>query len=112
MGKAYMFKGNLDRALIEINKNPENRFKAVALPIIYHSLGRQTDSNAALEALFLAFQWLERAFNERDIGIAYILGEPLFYPLLQDTRWAGFLKKVKLYEYWQDMPAEYGGPQS
>jgi TolB-like protein/tetratricopeptide (TPR) repeat protein len=135
MGKAYMFKGNLDRALIEINKNPENRFKAVALPIIYHSLGRQADSNAALEALLidyeeqisayfvatvhswrgeydLAFQWLERAFNERDIGIAYILGEPLFYPLLQDPRWAEFLKKVKLYEYWQDMPAEYGGPQS
>jgi len=132
-GKAYLFKGDAERALIEIKKNPDNIFKASSLPIVYHSLGRTAESDAALQTLLSeyakegnsyfiatafswrgendkAFEWLEKAFQAHDTGIAYMLSENLFSPLLEDPRWPAFLEKVGLLEYWQAMPAEYGGP--
>ena len=134
-GKAYLFKGDAERALIEIKKNPENIFKASSLPVVYHSLGRKAESDAALQTLLSeygeegssyfiatvyswrgekdkAFEWLEKAFQAHGIGIAYMLGENLLEPLLEDPRWPVFLEKVGLLEYWQAMPAEYGGPPS
>ena len=135
MAKAYMFKGDKERALLEINKNAENVFKAAALPVVYHSLGRKAESDAALQAFLSeygagghfffiacvyswrgekdqAFEWLEKAYQAHDTGIAYMLGENLLDPLLDDPRWAAFLEKVNLLEHWKAMPAEYGGPQN
>jgi TolB-like protein/Tfp pilus assembly protein PilF len=132
-GKAYLFQGDAERALIEIQKNPENIFKASSLPVVYHSLGRAAESDAALQSLISeyslegssyfvatvyswrgendkAFEWLEKAYQANDTGIAYMLSENLFVPLLDDPRWPEFLEKVGLLEYWLAMPAEYGGP--
>ena len=133
-GKAYLFKGDPERALIEMEKNPDNVFKAIGLPIVYHSLGRKAESDAALQTLISeyaaegnsyfiatvfswrgekdeAFEWLEKAFQAHDSGIAYMLGNNLLVPLIDDPRWPPFLAKVGLLEYWQAMPAEYGGPR-
>jgi adenylate cyclase len=133
IGKAYLFKGNPERALLEMEKNPDNFYKAAGLATIYSTLGRESEAQAALNnqisqygpggAMMIAgiyawrgekdeaFDWLQKAYEERSSGFAYILGDNRLYPLLKDPRWAEFLKKVKLYEYWQNMPAEYGGPQ-
>jgi len=132
MGKAWLFKGDATRALEEINRNPDNIFKAASLPVVYYSLGRHAESDAAMQALIAehgdaggaffiatafswrgdkdeAFEWLEKAYRERSGSIAYMLGENLLYPLLDDPRWPAFLEKVGLLEYWQAMPEEYGG---
>ena len=121
--------------MIEIRRNPENQFKDVALAMAYSSLGQEAEAKSKLDKLvsehgsgsfstFIAsvyswrgendeaFRWLEMAYRNRASGIAYMLGERAFYPLLDDPRWVELLKKVELYEYWLDMPPEYGGPQS
>jgi hypothetical protein len=71
--------------------------------LTYHALGREQDSNAALAALIAkyhtvaanqiaqvyayrgesdkAFEWLERAYKQRDPGLPEIKGNPLFKKL-------------------------------
>jgi len=38
-----------------------------------------------------ACDWLDRAYAQRDIGLAELKGEPLFRNLHGDPRWAAFL---------------------
>ncbi|MFT5139945.1 MAG: adenylate cyclase [Rhodothermales bacterium] len=134
LAKSLLYKGEADQALLEIQKNADNFYKYAGLAMVYTSLGRESDAQAALERLVTmagpkdkvfiahvyawrdqkdeAFEWLEEAISERYTGIAYMLGDNMFYSLLDDPRWAELLKKVKLYDYWLAMPAKYGGPQS
>jgi hypothetical protein len=46
----------------------------------------------------LAMQWLERAYQQKDIFIYVIVGEPLFKNLADDPRYKAFLRKMKLPE--------------
>jgi TolB-like protein/Tfp pilus assembly protein PilF len=46
----------------------------------------------------LAFEWLERAYVQRDGGLPEILNDPFLMKLTDDPRWPGILKKVGLYE--------------
>ena len=85
----------------------------------YHSAGRRAESDKHLQALVRdhrddaareiaqvyawrdekdkAFEWLDRAYAQRDIGLAELKGEPLFRNLFRDSRWAAFLdNKLKL----------------
>jgi tetratricopeptide (TPR) repeat protein len=43
-----------------------------------------------------AFEWLERAFKQRDGGLAQMKGDPLLRSLERDPRYTEFLKKMKL----------------
>ena len=43
-----------------------------------------------------AFQWLERAYIQRDSGLTWLKGDPLLKSLKRDPRWAAFLKKMRL----------------
>ncbi len=46
-----------------------------------------------------AFEWLERAYKQRDGGLAQQMkGDPLLRSLHSDPRWSAFLKKMKLPE--------------
>jgi len=88
------------------------------LAMAYHLLGRQTDSDAALEAAVnetghefsfdvalalatrgereRAFEWLERAYAQKDAELYIVKGEPLLQPIASDPRYATFLRKMKL----------------
>jgi hypothetical protein len=90
------------------------------LPLAYHALGRRSESDAALadfkskyggEMAYqiaevhafraeadLAFKWLERAYDQRDGGVADIKGDRLMRALADDPRYKAFLKKMKLPE--------------
>ena len=57
-----------------------------------------------------AFEALQDAVQHRYRVLAYILGEPLLYPLHDDPRWRAILDGIGLLEYWEQVPAEYGGP--
>jgi hypothetical protein len=84
-----------------------------------YALGRKQESDAALAQLIArfgvegayqiaevyafrgesdrAFEWLERAYTQRDTGLAYYLnGDPLLKKLERDPRYAAFLKKMRL----------------
>jgi serine/threonine protein kinase len=43
-----------------------------------------------------AFEWLERAYKQRDGGLSQMKGDPLLRSLHSDPRWHAFLKKMKL----------------
>jgi hypothetical protein len=85
---------------------------------VYHALGREKESDAALAELVSkyhaegafqiaevyafrgesdkAFEWLERAYAQRDSGLAELKGDPLVKSLEHDPRYAAFLNKMRL----------------
>ena len=46
----------------------------------------------------LAFEWLERAYDQRDGGVSEIKGSRLMRRLVGDPRYKAFLRKLKLPE--------------
>ena len=86
--------------------------------MVYHVLERHEESRALLEGLierhgkagafqiaeacaFLddrdrAFEWLDRAFEQRDPGLVTIQGRPLLRNLERDPRWRSLLEKLRL----------------
>jgi TolB-like protein len=56
-----------------------------------------------------AFEWLEKGFVQKDVGLAYLLGNTVFESLWDDPRWVVLLQKLNLLEHWQAMLPEYGG---
>ncbi len=86
--------------------------------MVYHTLDREQDSNAALAGLIAkngtdaayqiaqvyafraesdkSFEWLERAYKQRDGGLSGIKTDPLFKNLRHDPRYTELLKKMRL----------------
>ena len=82
----------------------------------YHALGRKADSDKALNALIAkyekdaayniayvyafrgesnkAFEWLNKAIEYDDTGLAGIVSENLFENIHSDPRWLPFLRKI------------------
>ena len=56
-----------------------------------------------------AFQWLETSHEQRDGGMTYILGDPFFTVLHDDSRWEPLLLKVGLLDAWKDLKAREHG---
>lgn len=105
-------------ALEEIEKEHDGMWRAASLPLIYHALGRNEESDAALETLIrvqdavaafqiaevhafrgnidAAFEWLERAYEQRDGGLTELIGDPLLDNIRDDPRYPAFLDKMKL----------------
>jgi len=93
-------------------------FHNLARSMIHHELGHPAESDAALKALIdefawtaafqvaeayghrneidKAFEWLERAYEQRDPGAVYCASDPFFRALHGDPRWQAFLHKMQL----------------
>jgi len=118
LGKVFIAEGKLQQALVEIEKEPGEWGKLTGQALIYHALGREPDSNAALAGLIAkyktdsayqiaqayafrgesdkAFEWLERAYKQRDPGLTQIKNDPLLKILRHDRRFIELLKKMRL----------------
>jgi TolB-like protein/Flp pilus assembly protein TadD len=118
MGEALIVEGRPQQALAEIEKEPIEWGKLTGQALAYHALGREQDSNAALENLIAkygsagafqiaqvyayrgesdkSFEWLERAYQQRDSGLPEIKNDPLFKNLRHDPRYNELLKKMGL----------------
>jgi tetratricopeptide (TPR) repeat protein len=46
------------------------------------------------------FEWLERAYAQRDGGLTQMLYDPVLAQFSGNPRWSGLLKKVGVYESW------------
>jgi hypothetical protein len=44
----------------------------------------------------LAFEWLERAYAQRDASLCEIKRPTAFRPLQADPRWSAFLREMRL----------------
>jgi TolB-like protein/DNA-binding winged helix-turn-helix (wHTH) protein len=118
LDKTFIAEGEPKRALVEIDKEPFEWGKLTGQALVYHALGREQDSTAALAALIAkyytlapyqiaqayayrgesdkSFEWLERAYKQRDPGLPEIKSNPLFKNLRHDPRYTALLKRMRL----------------
>ena len=118
LGQILIAEGRPQQALAEIEKEPSDWGKLTGLALAYHALGREQDSTAALAELIAkhhtfsayqvgqvyayrgesekSFEWLERAYEQRDAGMTEMSTDPLLNNLHHDPRYAELLKKMRL----------------
>ncbi|MEO8500445.1 MAG: hypothetical protein ABI565_05985, partial [Vicinamibacteria bacterium] len=110
--------GRSEDALAEATRESDEGWRLVALACTYHGVGRAAESDAALRELIekyaegnafqvatvygirgeadSAFEWLERAYAQRDGGLTEMRSEPGLRSLVDDPRWGALLTKVGL----------------
>ncbi|HSA93630.1 MAG TPA: tetratricopeptide repeat protein, partial [Terriglobales bacterium] len=118
LGRVYLAQVRPQEALAEMDREPEPVWRLYGQALAYHALGRKKEADAALaefvakyhaDAAFQiaevyafrgeadrAFEWLERAYAQRDGGLSEMKGDPLLRSLERDPRYAAFLKKMRL----------------
>jgi TolB-like protein/DNA-binding winged helix-turn-helix (wHTH) protein/Flp pilus assembly protein TadD len=118
LGKILIAEAKPQQALAEIEKEPNDWERLTGQALAYHALGREEDSTAALASLIAkhdtdsayqiaevyafrgepdrAFEWLERAYKQRDTGLPEIKTDPLVKSLRHDPRYTVLLKRMRL----------------
>lgn len=118
LAQVYLAQSLPKEALAEAEKEPHAEFRLIALALANHALGRNQAAQTELKELIAkyskqapyniaqvyafrgetdrAFEWLERAYTERDAGITEFKGDPLLKNLERDPRYAPFLVKMRL----------------
>jgi eukaryotic-like serine/threonine-protein kinase len=114
----YLRKGKPDSALEEIKKEPEPWMHVSGIAMVYYASGRKKEADEKLAEFIKdfqnvgayqvaeiyafrnekekAFEWLERAYRQHDIGCILVKNDPLLRNLFNDPRYTAFLKKMKL----------------
>jgi TolB-like protein/class 3 adenylate cyclase/Tfp pilus assembly protein PilF len=108
--------GRATEALELAEREALPEFRLLGIALAQHSLGHKEASDAAMAQLIerhgneaayqiaeawawrgeveRVFEWLERAYAQRDPGLALTLSDPFFRPVHDDPRWLPFLKKM------------------
>jgi TolB-like protein len=112
--------GQPEAALREMQLESVDSAKAVGLAMAYHALGRKQDADSALAQVTRdaadvqayeiaaahalrgetdqAFEWLERAYRQRDYSLTFLKGDWSMKGLKTDSRYNAFLRKMNLPE--------------
>jgi TolB-like protein/DNA-binding winged helix-turn-helix (wHTH) protein/cytochrome c-type biogenesis protein CcmH/NrfG len=118
LSQIYVLQGRPKDALPEIERVRSESSRAFLYAIAYHALGREKESEAALKELIAkyskhaafqvaevyafrnqpdeAFEWLDRAYAQRDSGLVGTKADPVLKSLHTDPRFAALLKKLNL----------------
>jgi TolB-like protein/DNA-binding winged helix-turn-helix (wHTH) protein/Tfp pilus assembly protein PilF len=118
LGKIYLMEGRPQVALPEIERARSDAWRLNLYALTYYALGRKKESDAALKELNAkyntnsayqvaevyafrsqpdeAFEWLERAYAQRDGGLIDTKVDPLLKNLHSDPRYGAFLTKLHL----------------
>jgi Tetratricopeptide repeat len=118
LGRILIAEERPQQALAEVEKEPNDWEKLTDQALVYHALGREQDSNAALAELIAkhdtdwayqiavvyafrgqldkSFEWLERAYKQRDPGLPGLKTDPLLKNVGRDPRFTELLKKMRL----------------
>jgi TolB-like protein/DNA-binding winged helix-turn-helix (wHTH) protein/Tfp pilus assembly protein PilF len=118
LGLILIAEGKPREALVEIEKEPSEWAKLTSESLAYRALGRERDSDARLVELIAkhqtdsafqiaqvyafrresdkSFEWLDRAYQQRDPGLITIKTDPLLKYLHSDPRYVELLKKMRL----------------
>ena len=116
LGVALLLEGDAVGALAETEREPNETYRMIGLPMAYYALGRKAESDSALFALIAkyekdapyniafvyalrgeadkAFGWLDKALEYHDPGLSDIVAENLFDKIHSDPRWLPFLRKI------------------
>jgi serine/threonine protein kinase/Flp pilus assembly protein TadD len=120
LGIIYLYQGKPEAAIAEIKKEPDQNetWKLFALALAYHGASKKKESDQALSEAInkyhdvmafqiaeiygyrgeadKAFEWLERAYKQRDPGFMLFKDDPLLKNIVHDPRYTAFLKKLNL----------------
>ena len=118
LGYAAFAHGRYEEALELMHKEVTEIFRLVGLAVVHHALDNYVEYEAALHELIEkhgkdspyqvaevhascrdyadAIEWLERAYAERDPGLAYLLMDPFMRDMHAYPRWQQFLRKMQL----------------
>jgi tetratricopeptide (TPR) repeat protein len=125
LGAVYLEKSMYHEALAEFQKEREvpggfKSFAEMGIGCTYALMGKRDEARKALENLLqrskevyvqpislatvyfalgetdLAFEWLDKAYEERDFTLTYLKAEPIFRIMASDPRYAAMLKKIGL----------------
>ena len=118
LGRFLLAQSRPQEALAEIEQEPSPLWRLYGLALIYHALGRKKEADAALAEFIAkyqsdgpyqiaaiyafrgetdrAFEWLERAYVQRDGGVSEMKGDFFLKNIERDPRYAAFLKKMRL----------------
>jgi tetratricopeptide (TPR) repeat protein len=110
--------GRAEEALVEAKAESADWARFLSLAIVEWTLGKMTESDEALAQLErtcgdtaafqvaqvravrgevdAAFEWLERAFETRDAGVALARVSTLLNSLHGDPRWTAFMRRIGL----------------
>jgi adenylate cyclase len=121
--------GKPEEALQFIDFNSENLWQRFISSTVLQDLGRQEDSEMVLQDLMLnegevmsyqiacihalhgstdmAFEWIERAFQQKDGGLSQLLYDPFLVSLHADPRWEETLLKAGMLDYWNELQANH-----
>ena len=115
LSQIYVMQGRPQDALSEIERVRSDATRTFLHAIAYFALGRKKDSDAALSELIAkyprytyyiaevyafrnqpaeAFDWLDRAYAQRNSGLIGVKVDPLLKSLRGDRRYAALLKKL------------------
>jgi TolB-like protein/lipopolysaccharide biosynthesis regulator YciM len=117
LGVALLLKDEPEAALAAFAEEADEGYRLIGLPMAYHALGQSAESDVALGELIddyeedsafniayvlafrgeadRAFQWLDKAVEYNDPGLADILpGSILFANIHDDPRWLPFLESI------------------
>ncbi len=120
LGRVLLARNQPQAALIEMQKEADDATRLGGTAMAYFALGRKAESDAALAQMVKdqaehnpfhiaqvyafrgasdqALKWLDRAYEQRDVGLSHIKGEPTLKKLESDPRYKAFLKKMNLPE--------------
>ena len=113
---ALAVQGRKEEALVEARKEPEELVRLYVLAILHATFGQRPEAEETLRDLIdghaehaatqvaevcavrgerdRGFEWLERAYAERDGGLTEIKASPHLRSLHQDPRWNRFLERM------------------
>jgi serine/threonine protein kinase/tetratricopeptide (TPR) repeat protein len=118
IGRVQLMRSNPEAALHEMEQEKSPFWRRYGLALAYHALGRTKEADAALGELLekdqeswayqiaevyafrgdvdSAFEWLDRAFVQRDGGLTEMKGDPLLEKLEGDPRHTDLLRRMRL----------------
>lgn len=114
----YLAQSRPQAALAEMEQEKADLWRRYGFSLLYFGLGHKKEADATLSELVKnyqdtaafqiaevyayrgevdrAFEWLERAYVQRDSGLSQILGNPNLKRLERDPRYPAFLEKMHL----------------
>jgi TolB-like protein len=118
LGLTELLEGHADKALASFPESNATAFHQAGIGMAQHSLHHAAPSQAALDALLAtmterwayqiaevyawrgerdqAFDWLQRAYTQRDGGLIQVKYDPLLKSLRSDARYEALLRQMNL----------------
>ena len=117
LAKVYLLQGKFELALQEMLLETEKVSKIIGLCLSYYSLGCRKEADEMMKEFLLqyherpymvaeiyafrgendaAFEWLEKAYLQKDAWLTWLKADPLIENLWTDNRYYELLKKMNL----------------